>query len=111
MGVAPGLRNSEHSEEIKRWPKPAGDVGNQEARAARNDVAEIAAVDAGLPEEESEDGAEGGGAAGREDLRAHAAHPAEVCGGETKRGEEVDGGTEFRERRRDDRWVVFDEGE
>lgn len=70
-------------------------------------MAEVAAADAGLAEEEGDDGREGLGAR-REDLRAHSGDPAEVEGGEIEGAEEMDGGFEVGERGGDDRRVGGD---
>lgn len=88
-----------------------GHVGYEEARAAKDDAAEVSNLDASLLTEESEDRAESGGAAGGEDLRTHATHPAKVHRAEAEGDKKVDGGAEFGERGRCDGWVVYDEGE
>lgn len=72
--------NPEHLEEVEGWAKPAGDGGDEEAWPAVDHVAEVAARDAGLAEEEG-DGMGEIGWRRCEDLRAHAGDPADLWQG------------------------------
>lgn len=80
--------NSDSSLEKVEGGAEAGlHVAGKEAGAAMDDVAEGVAGDAGLAEEEGEDGNDGGGFQ-REDVGAHGGDAAEVCGGEIGGGSE-----------------------
>lgn len=89
-------RDAEHLEEVEGGAETAGHVGDEEAGAATDDASEIAALDAGLAEEEGDGGGEVGGGGG-EDLGAHAAGAADLGGGEAEGAEEVDGDAEVGE--------------
>lgn len=68
-------------------------------------MAEILAVDVGLPEEKSNGGPQDGFERGGQDVGAHGNSTAEIGGGEAEGVEEFDEGLDLGERGGEDRWV------
>ncbi|KAK3025794.1 hypothetical protein RJ639_041467 [Escallonia herrerae] len=76
-------------QEVEGGAEAGVDGGGEEARAAVEGAAEVTAVEAGLAEEEGEDGEEGDGGGG-EEVGAHGGGAADVVRGEA--GVAVEGG-------------------
>lgn len=107
-GVLVHLGNADALEEVEGGAEAGLDAAGKQSGASIEDAAEIGAVDAGLAEEEGEDGDDFGDSGG-EDFGAHANEAAELRGVEADGGEEeMDGGFYVGERGGEDRRVVVD---
>lgn len=109
-GVLVHLGDADALEEVHGGAEAVLDAAGEQSGASVNDAPEIGAVDAGLPEEEGEDGDDVGDPGG-EDFGAHAGDSAELDGGEAEGSHVIDGGFDVGERGGEDRRVVVDEGE
>lgn len=85
-------------EEVKGGAEAAVDAASEEARTTVDDVAEIVAVDVGLPEEKGNGGPHDGFERGGQDFGAHGKSTAEIRGGEAEGVEELDEGLNLGER-------------
>lgn len=104
------LGDADALEEVQGGAEAVLDAAGEQSGASVDDALEIGAIDAGLTEEEGEDGDDVGDSGG-EDFGAHAGDAAELDGGEAEGSHVIDGGFDVRERGGEDRRVLIDEGE
>lgn len=101
------LGDSDALEEVERRPEAVLDAAGEQSRPSVDHAPQIGAVDAGLPNQEREDRDDVGNPRS-EDLRAHSDDAAELHGGDSEGGDEIDGGFYLGEGEGEDRRVVVD---